>query len=70
MGRATSKRGWDDAVREAGEARARVWRLYMAASAVGFETNRIQIHQVLATKSVDGRSGLPAPARLHLTSLP
>lgn len=51
--------GWDDAVREAGEARARVWRLYIAASAVGFETNRIEIHQVLATKSDGGRSGLP-----------
>ncbi len=51
--------GWDEAVREAGEARARVWRLYIAAAAVGFETNRTQIHQVLAVKSVDGRSGLP-----------
>jgi cyclopropane-fatty-acyl-phospholipid synthase len=51
--------GWDRAVAEAGEARARVWRLYMAASAVGFEANRIQIHQVLATKPDRGRSGLP-----------
>ena len=51
--------GWDDAVREAGEARARVWRLYIAAAAVGFDTNRTQIHQVLATKSVNGRSGFP-----------
>jgi cyclopropane-fatty-acyl-phospholipid synthase len=51
--------GWDRAVGEAGEARARVGRLYMAASAAGFEANRIQIHQVLATKSDGGRSGLP-----------
>jgi cyclopropane-fatty-acyl-phospholipid synthase len=51
--------GWDGAVSEAGEARARVWRLYLAASAVGFETNRLQIHQVLAAKPADGRSGLP-----------
>jgi cyclopropane-fatty-acyl-phospholipid synthase len=51
--------GWDDAVREAGEARARVWRLYMAASAVGFESNTIQIHQVLATKAAGGQSGMP-----------
>jgi cyclopropane-fatty-acyl-phospholipid synthase len=50
---------WDRAVREAGEARARVWRLYIAASAVGFEANQIEIHQVLATKSTDGRSGMP-----------
>src|SRR5205085_8984971 len=28
---------WDRAVELVGEARARVWRLYMAASAVGFE---------------------------------
>ena len=51
--------GWEEAVREAGEARARVWRLYIAAAAVGFDTNRTQIHQVLATKTVDGRSGFP-----------
>ncbi|MGZ4754188.1 MAG: class I SAM-dependent methyltransferase [Acidimicrobiia bacterium] len=53
------ERGWDDAVHEAGEARARVWRLYLAASAVGFEQGRIQIHQVLATNTTDGRSGMP-----------
>ncbi len=51
--------GWDDAVSEAGDARAWVWRLYIAAAAVGFETNRTQIHQVLATKNDHGRSGLP-----------
>jgi cyclopropane-fatty-acyl-phospholipid synthase len=50
---------WPRAVREAGEARARVWRLYIAASAVGFEANQIEIHQVLATKSADGDSGMP-----------
>ena len=53
------ERDWDQAVREAGEARARVWRLYIAASAIGFEANQIEIHQVLATKSTDGRSGMP-----------
>jgi cyclopropane-fatty-acyl-phospholipid synthase len=50
---------WETAVTEAGEARARVWRLYMAVAAVGFETNRTQIHQVLAVKATDGRSGFP-----------
>jgi cyclopropane-fatty-acyl-phospholipid synthase len=40
---------WDRAVEEAGEARARVWRLYMAGSAVNFEKGRSQIHQILAT---------------------
>ena len=38
---------------------ARQRRLRIAAAAVGFATNRTQIHQVLAVKSVDGRSGFP-----------
>jgi cyclopropane-fatty-acyl-phospholipid synthase len=50
---------WDACVKEAGSARARIWRLYMAASAVQFETNRTQVHQVLAVKPDGGRSGLP-----------
>lgn len=49
---------WDEAVEEATEGRARVWRLYMAASALGFERNDLQIHQVLATKTTGGVSGL------------
>jgi cyclopropane-fatty-acyl-phospholipid synthase len=51
--------GWDDAVRDVGEGRARVWRLYMAAAAVGFESDGNQIHQVLATATTDGDSGYP-----------
>ncbi|HEX6417753.1 MAG TPA: cyclopropane-fatty-acyl-phospholipid synthase family protein [Acidimicrobiales bacterium] len=51
---------WDEAVAEAGEGRARVWRLYMAGSAVNFEAGRTQIHQILATPTTDdGRSGMP-----------
>jgi cyclopropane-fatty-acyl-phospholipid synthase len=50
---------WDDAVREAGAGRARVWRLYMAAAALGFERDQQQVHQVLATRTTDGSSGLP-----------
>jgi cyclopropane-fatty-acyl-phospholipid synthase len=50
---------WDAAVRAAGPARARVWRLYMAASALNFEAGRTAIHQVLAVKPDGGRSGLP-----------
>jgi cyclopropane-fatty-acyl-phospholipid synthase len=50
---------WDAAVREAGAGRARVWRLYMAAAALGFERDEQQVHQVLATKTTDGVSGLP-----------
>jgi cyclopropane-fatty-acyl-phospholipid synthase len=41
---------WDDAVAEVGEPKARVWQLYMAASRVGFDINRIQLHQILGVK--------------------
>jgi cyclopropane-fatty-acyl-phospholipid synthase len=51
--------GWDDAVAETSPGRARVWRLYMAAAAVGFERDRNQVHQVLATKTTNGTSGMP-----------
>jgi cyclopropane-fatty-acyl-phospholipid synthase len=50
---------WDEAVELVGQPRARIWRLYMAGSAVNFETNRTQIHQVLAVKPDNGRSGMP-----------
>src|SRR5947209_7779166 len=50
---------WDAAVAQAGLARARIWRLYMAGSAVNFEAGRTQIHQVLATRSDGGTSGMP-----------
>ncbi|MBV8980105.1 MAG: class I SAM-dependent methyltransferase [Acidimicrobiia bacterium] len=50
---------WDEAVRLAGLAKARIWRLYMAGSAVNFEVGSTQIHQVLATRSEDGVSGMP-----------
>ncbi|MBB4963293.1 cyclopropane-fatty-acyl-phospholipid synthase [Saccharothrix violaceirubra] len=46
---------WDDAVSEVGTARARVWRLYMAASRLGFERNAVQLHQVLGVR-LDGSS--------------
>jgi cyclopropane-fatty-acyl-phospholipid synthase len=55
---------WDDAVAAAGEARARVWRLYMAGSAMNFEAGRTNIHQVLAVKpDPSGRSGMPSTRR-------
>jgi cyclopropane-fatty-acyl-phospholipid synthase len=50
---------WDEAVEEVGIGTARVWALYLAGSRIGFETNQIQLHQVLATKTVDGLSGMP-----------
>jgi cyclopropane-fatty-acyl-phospholipid synthase len=56
---------WDACAAQAGVARARIWRLYMAASAVNFEANRTQVHQVLAVKPDAGRSGLPLRARFE-----
>jgi cyclopropane-fatty-acyl-phospholipid synthase len=57
---------WDDAVRLVGEGRARVWHLYMAGSALGFETGRVGIHQVLGVRRApDGHSGMP-PTRAAL----
>jgi cyclopropane-fatty-acyl-phospholipid synthase len=57
---------WDEAVAEVGEGRARVWRLYMAGSAVNFGAGRTQIHQVLATSTgSDGASGLPLRPRFE-----
>jgi cyclopropane-fatty-acyl-phospholipid synthase len=51
---------WDEAVAEVGEGTARVWRLYMAGSRLGFERNHIQLHQVLGVKlSPKGKSGMP-----------
>src|SRR5207249_1979596 len=49
--------GWDEAVAEVGPARARIWRLYMAGSAMNFEAGRTQVHQVLAVRSDGGVSG-------------
>ncbi|MEU6528011.1 cyclopropane-fatty-acyl-phospholipid synthase family protein [Streptomyces sp. NPDC046928] len=56
---------WDRAVRLTGPGRARVWRLYMAASALAFERNRIGVNQVLAVRTPDsGASGMPLRARV------
>ncbi len=53
---------WDDAVAEVGERRARVWRLYLAASRLGFVQRRIELHQVLAVRTEAGRVGYAARA--------
>ncbi|MDQ0768866.1 cyclopropane-fatty-acyl-phospholipid synthase [Pseudarthrobacter defluvii] len=44
------EQNWDEAVRLAGEGRARVWRLYMAASALGFENGLTGVNQVLVQR--------------------
>jgi len=41
---------WDEAVAEVGLPTAKVWGLYMAGSRLGFESNVVQLHQVLAVK--------------------
>jgi cyclopropane-fatty-acyl-phospholipid synthase len=51
---------WDRAVELVGGPRARVWRIYMAASAVGFEDGGLGLHQVLGViPDADGGSGMP-----------
>lgn len=51
---------WDRAVQLTSPGRARVWRLYMAGCALGFEGNRIGVNQVLAVRpEVRGVSGMP-----------
>ena len=52
---------WDRAVELVGQRRAKVWRLYMAASALSFERNAIAVHQVLGVVAgADGTSAMPA----------
>ena len=48
-----------EAVKLAGVGRARVWRLYLAGSALGFESGEVEIHQTLAVKTAAGSSGMP-----------
>ncbi len=47
---------YDEAVRLAGEERARVWRLYLRAARQGFTTGWASIYQVLAQKPVSAWS--------------
>ena len=52
---------WSEAVALVGPNRARIWRLYMAASALNFEAGRVSVHQVLAVNAgPDGSSGMPS----------
>jgi cyclopropane-fatty-acyl-phospholipid synthase len=51
---------WDRAVELSSPARARIWRLYIAGSALAFQANRIGVNQVLAVKpGRRGRSDMP-----------
>ena len=42
---------WDECVADAGIGTARVWGMYMAGSRLAFERNKIQLHQVLASRT-------------------
>jgi cyclopropane-fatty-acyl-phospholipid synthase len=51
---------WDAAVAAADVVRARIWRLYMAGSAVGFTDGGVNIHQVLGVvPTASGESAIP-----------
>ncbi|WP_371678232.1 class I SAM-dependent methyltransferase [Streptomyces sp. NBC_01276] len=55
---------WEEAVRLTSPGRARVWRLYMAASALGFEHGRLGVNQILAVRPGGAAaSGLPLRTR-------
>jgi cyclopropane-fatty-acyl-phospholipid synthase len=51
---------WDEAEQLSTPARARIWRLYLAASAIAFESGRLGVNQVLAVRPyADAGSGIP-----------
>src|SRR6516162_7218003 len=51
---------WDEAVAEVGQGTARVWRLYMAGSRLGFDRNVVELHQILGVRlEADGGSHMP-----------
>lgn len=50
--------GWDDAVELVGRARARVWRLYLAGSALNFESGDTLIYQTLGVAHEGGDGGI------------
>jgi cyclopropane-fatty-acyl-phospholipid synthase len=57
---ANLERRWDEAVEMVGEARARVWRVYMTGSVLSFEGNEISVHQILGVKTPsDGNAAMP-----------
>ena len=49
----------EDAYRLAGEARTRLWLIYFALFAKGFERGAVQVYQTVAQKRRAGPSGLP-----------
>jgi cyclopropane-fatty-acyl-phospholipid synthase len=67
---ANLEQNWDKAVQLSSAGRVRVWRLYMAGSALGFQSNRLGVNQVLAVRpGPGGASGLPR-TRSELLAVP
>ena len=65
------ERHHDEALRYVSESTYRVWRLYMAACALEFESGEIGVYQVLASKRAVGAARLPLTrAHLHRASTP
>ncbi|MBO0918097.1 cyclopropane-fatty-acyl-phospholipid synthase family protein [Streptomyces sp. NBC_01260] len=61
---ANLEKDWNLAVKMTSPGRARVWRLYMAASALSFEHNKIGVNQILAVRPAQGGSArMPLRAR-------
>ncbi|MCX7305721.1 MAG: cyclopropane-fatty-acyl-phospholipid synthase [Hyphomicrobiales bacterium] len=56
---------FDEAIAEVGEAKARLWLLYLTGCSTGFEGGSVLIYQTVATRRSRGRSGLP-PTRADL----
>jgi cyclopropane-fatty-acyl-phospholipid synthase len=51
---------WDEAVAEVGQGTARVWRLYMAGSRLGFDRNVVELHQILGVRlDAEGNAHMP-----------
>jgi cyclopropane-fatty-acyl-phospholipid synthase len=56
---------YDEAVTEVGEAKTRLWLIYLAGCSIAFERGTVSIHQTLSTRRKRGPSGLP-PTRADL----
>ncbi|MBZ9806560.1 cyclopropane-fatty-acyl-phospholipid synthase family protein [Mesorhizobium sp. BR1-1-9] len=56
---------FDEAIAEVGEAKARLWLLYLAGCSIAFDRASAQIFQTVATRRTRGPSGLP-PTRADL----
>ena len=58
----------EEALKYVDESTYRIWRLYMAACALEFETGEIGIYQILANKRENGQSSIPL-TRKHIYSV-